>query len=120
MLARCRNPNVKSYRYYGAKGVAVCERWLSFQAFFADMGERPAGRSLDRINPNGNYEPGNCRWSTYAEQARNKTTKKLSAEDAQWIRWARAYTGATQKAIGEAFGVTQSMVSLIERGLEWV
>lgn len=73
MRARCYKPHNISYKYYGALGVVVCERWKdSFDNFLADMGERPKDRSLDRINPEGNYEPGNCRWATSKEQAANK------------------------------------------------
>jgi hypothetical protein len=75
MLSRCQNPNVKCYQYYGGIGVRVCARWSGkdgFENFLADMGERPPGTSLDRKDPWGNYEPGNCRWATPLVQGRNK------------------------------------------------
>jgi hypothetical protein len=72
MLRRCGNPNSGDYQWYGARGISVCERWLDFKNFLADMGPRPPGTSLDRINVNGNYEPNNCRWATPAIQSRNK------------------------------------------------
>ena len=72
---RCFNPNEKSYKYYGARGITVCDRWLdSFENFFEDMGYAPSHKhSIDRIDVNGNYEPSNCRWATDKQQGRNKT-----------------------------------------------
>lgn len=73
MKQRCRDANHSSYQYYGALGVTVCDRWLeSFDNFVADMGERPEGMTLDRIDPEGNYEPSNCRWADHETQANNK------------------------------------------------
>ena len=77
MIARCSNPKSKIYRYYGGRGIAVCERWRSFENFLADMGERPPERSLDRIDTNGNYEPKNCRWATKVQQMRNMRSNHL-------------------------------------------
>ena len=73
MLARCLNPKHVSYRYYGAKGVMVCPRWRrSFKDFLADMGTRKRGTSIDRIDPHGDYEPGNCRWASPRQQQQNR------------------------------------------------
>jgi hypothetical protein len=73
MIERCSNPRHIGFKYYGARGITVCERWRkSFAAFFADMGPRPPGLTLDRIDPNGNYKPDNCRWITPREQRRNQ------------------------------------------------
>ena len=73
MKRRCYEPSHQSYRLYGGRGIQVCQRWVNdFSAFLADMGERPTGMSIDRIDRDGNYEPGNCRWATASEQQRNK------------------------------------------------
>lgn len=69
---RCLNPKGPSYKYYGGRGITVCERWMSFQNFLDDMGMMPDGLSIGRINNDGNYEPGNCRWETDKQQANNK------------------------------------------------
>jgi hypothetical protein len=70
MRDRCLNPGAYSYKRYGGRGIGICERWNTFLTFLADMGERPAGKTLDRWpDPDGNYEPGNCRWATPKEQA---------------------------------------------------
>ena len=73
MKTRCLNPNSPNYSMYGGRGIAICQRWLDgFENFLADMGERPNGKTLDRIDVDGNYEPGNCRWATLSEQQKNK------------------------------------------------
>jgi hypothetical protein len=72
MKNRCLNSRLKCWMRYGGRGISVCDRWLnSFANFLNDMGERPPGTSIDRKDNNGNYEPGNCKWSTRLEQGRN-------------------------------------------------
>lgn len=77
---RCRNPNVRSYADYGGRGIRFCAEWDSFVQFISDMGPQPPGSTLDRIDNDGHYEPGNCRWATTAEQARNKRSN-------QWVEY---------------------------------
>lgn len=79
MTQRCENPKNPNYKWYGKRGIRVCERWREFANFLADMGQCPIGLSLDRIDNNGNYEPGNCRWATLAEQIANKRQRTSKA-----------------------------------------
>lgn len=72
MIQRCTNPANRQYKDYGGRGITICERWMKFENFLADMGLRPVGLSLDRINNDGNYGPGNCRWTTRLQQSRNR------------------------------------------------
>lgn len=92
MLRRCRNDFDRSYANYGGRGISVCERWLSFENFYADMGPRPSKQhSLDRVDNDGNYEPDNCRWTTRDVQGRNRRTSvvlTLAGEAMTVTEWA--------------------------------
>lgn len=83
MHQRCNNVNRKDYVRYGGKGVTVCERWNSFDNFLADMGTRPEGCSLDRINNDLGYSPENCRWATIKQQNRNQSTNRIIVWDGE-------------------------------------
>ena|ERR1700675_1534927 len=79
MKTRCTNPKAKDFKHYGGRGIKVCQRWQYFENFFADMGPKPSPRhSIDRINPDGDYEPLNCRWATWKEQRHNRRVRKSS------------------------------------------
>lgn len=77
MRYRCENPKKHNYKHYGARGIRVCERWHDFPNFVNDMGHRPVGATLDRINLNGDYQPSNCRWATKSQQRRNMRTNRI-------------------------------------------
>jgi hypothetical protein len=119
---RCLNKQNKAYHNYGGRGIKVCARWRkSFLAFRADVGCRPSRHhSLERIDNDGNYEPGNVRWATVKEQARNTRRTKLTLSVVQHIRDWYAEGEHTQKEIGLAYGVSQSLVGQIVRGHIWV
>ena len=106
MHDRCYNPDSVSYRYYGGRGITVCERWFEFQPFWDDMGQAPLDEwnqktcSIGRIDNNGNYEPSNCRWETQAQQNRNTVRTKYleyKGEIKTRIEWARQYNVGSRR-----------------------
>ena len=133
MRARCLNPKHVSYRYYGGRGIKICERWNSFENFLADMGPVPPGLTIERDDNDSNYEPSNCRWATREEQVANKGGNfllghtrtqgetapgaKLKAADIQKIRELRGKK--SQRRVGLEFGICQSAVSQIQIGRTW-
>jgi len=91
MLDRCNTPTHKAYVHYGGRGIKVCKRWMVFENFYADMGKRPEGTSLDRINNNRGYSPANCRWATQQEQQNNRRSNvriTLHGETKTMKQWA--------------------------------
>lgn len=95
MHARCRNPNVKAYYRYGGRGITVCDRWQSYQAFVEDMGEKPGpDHTVERIDNDGDYSPENCRWATQREQCHNTRRNRwieYNGETKILSDWAREY-----------------------------
>lgn len=118
MKERCEKPRHSSFEHYGARGVRICDRWQSFDNFLADMGERPRGTSIDRINTYGDYEPSNCRWATPRQQARNTRATKLTEAAVREIR-GRVEHGERQASVARRFGLRSCTVSEIIRGELW-
>lgn len=118
MWARCRYIHRDKGRKYAARGIRVCDRWQSFEAFLGDMGERPDGRTLDRIDNDGNYEPKNCRWATPIEQARNRRNKRLTYQTAFEVALARL-SGEPCNVIATRYGISESLPREIVAGRTW-
>jgi len=116
MLQRCGNPKNKSYNNYGGRGIKVCDRWLhSFENFLDDMGEAPERLTIERENNNGNYEPGNCVWTTRKEQNYN-TRRNLTQLKVQVIKKLLKESSLMQKDVAEIFGVHRSTIYNIRIG----
>lgn len=121
MRSRCHNQRDIRYTNYGGRGIRVCQRWDSFENFLADMGERPLGMTLDRINRNGDYEPSNCRWATALEQQNNRSTNRRIAfggTELTLTQWARAIgIGATtiKQRIERGWSVDRALTEKVNR-----
>lgn len=119
MMGRCFCEGAPYFKYYGGRGITVCERWRSsYLNFLADMGERPPGATLDRIDGDGHYEPGNCRWSTMREQVRNRRYTKLNPRGVRQIRWL-IEMGYRQVAVARMFGVRSNVIWNVVHGVHW-
>lgn len=105
MLTRCNNPNVAYYKYYGGKGVSVCQRWSGngsgFLNFIEDMGDRPEGMTLDRIDVSGNYCKENCRWATQEQQSTNRTDNVYIEYEGEFF---------TESQFAKRFGIKRTTV----------
>lgn len=117
MIRRCTVPGLRDYKNYGGRGITVCERWrTSFADFLSDMGTKPSvAHSIDRIDNDGNYEPGNCRWATRADQSVNRRNVKMTASIRDEARSAFA-SGETTRQLAERFGVSIDSIQRVVYG----
>lgn len=110
MIARCHNPRYHAYPRYGARGIAVCDRWRTFENFYADMGDAPAGFTLDRIDNDKGYSPENCRWADRKTQSNNRGNNvriEFNGESLTMSQWA------------ERIGITRSNLRIRIKRLQW-
>jgi hypothetical protein len=118
MIARC---NDLSDDRYGGRGISVCERWKKFENFLADMGERPAGLSIERDDVNGNYEPGNCRWATVLEQANNTRSSRVIEFEGvrqtlmQWARQTGIGWGTIRYRLENGWSIKQALTTKVKK-----
>jgi hypothetical protein len=125
MLDRCNNPNSTAYPRYGAKGIRVCKRWHLFDNFLEDMGERPAGCTIDRIRSSRNYTPGNCRWATNAVQARNRSHIPMITHDGRtmcikdWADLLGIRRTTLQERLGRGWPLGKALSSRIDKRGGW-
>lgn len=115
MKQRCLDPNHSSYDSYGGAGIEVCKEWLDFINFYRDMGDRPEGHTIDRIDGTKGYYKGNCRWATPSQQQRNRHDTRLDEQKAAAIRKDQR----KQYVIANEYGLSPSVVSKIKGGKIW-
>jgi len=118
MINRCTDPEHQNFKNYGGRGISFDVAWLDFSNFLADMGERPEGYALDRIDPDGHYVKWNCQWACAARQQHTRRDAKLSWEKIERIKWMRL-EGFTQQEIATEFGVNPCTISRVLNGRRW-
>jgi hypothetical protein len=118
MVARCKYDKHDIENKYVGRGITMCDRWHNFSNFIEDMGERPSGTTLDRINNDLGYMACNCRWATLTEQARNRRNARLGYFSALDIA-VRMYAGAKAIDVAKLYGVSESLPREIHKGHTW-
>ena len=118
MLARCRYADRDTHCKHVGRGISCHPKWQNFEAFLADMGERPDGTTLDRIDNDGDYTLGNCRWATPMQQARNRRNSKLTFETAVEVAVAKL-RGESAASIAKKYGTSESLPREVSAGRAW-
>jgi hypothetical protein len=126
MRHRCNTPKNPSFHNYGGRGIRVCAEWAdSFAAFVRDMGMRPAGMCLDRIDNDGHYEPGNCRWTTFAVNSRNRRSNRNFTFNGQtkcitdWARELGVSASVISKRLAEGMTFEQAIAKPVRKIRNW-
>lgn len=121
IIRRCSEKAHIQYSDYGGRGITVCKRWGKFENFLADMGERPTPKhSIDRINNNGNYEPGNCRWATKKQQQNNKSNNRILYFDGksktmtEWAEQVEMKVGTLYKRLSMGWGIEKALKEAVK------
>jgi hypothetical protein len=116
---RCVNPNADQYEWYGERGIKMCAKWFnSFKAFLKDMGEKPKGMTLERVNNDGDYTPENCKWATHKENCRNRRTTRwvnFNGEKLTFKEFAEKYCTVKQEALYARIAQGWTMEQIIKR-----
>lgn len=117
MIQRCTNQDRPSFKYYGARGIGVCETWLKFETFFEDMGDPPDGLTLERVDNNAGYSKTNCVWADNATQSRNSRNTKLDVPQVAQIK--AKLPNSTKASLAREFCVSESLIRAIAQGTVW-
>jgi len=121
ILTRCNNKKFGQYKDYGGRGISVCKEWKRFENFFNDIGHPPSNKhEIDRIDNDGNYEPGNCRWVLHVINARNSRWTQLSMKIAKEIRERYKKEKITYVGLAKEYGVSKSAINHILNNRTWV